>query len=329
MDLSTNLQRIEADMEDNEIQKLNIDDAATNRMIEEEVLKAKIRKLIDEPKPDSVFKKFSSNPLTTIFLGFLLTVVAGAAITSYFGLKQKEFEHKLNVEQEEKKRIQDRLDKLVEQQRNDILKIQDHSYEERQKDFAFQRELLQKQTEQNRGFSNELNKTRIEKIAEVWQKIYEFEAAYQLATSKYDLLLEKTFKRLGGSLPILIDREFDKSLFESFTDKAADTNEVNDLFNSSTILQKSLIDSLSKNRFWLGEEYYRKINDYIGLSISYMESLKDIIEDPDLFLFRKVRNGLEYIKQKDIAEKEKKRKFREREKARLTIIAIRNKLLAE
>jgi hypothetical protein len=157
-------------------------------VITDEVLRNRIRVLIDEekkPKP-SIWQRFSTHPLTIVFLSFLLSIPLGGFLTNHYTNKQQE---------------------LMRQ----------------------------------RSFSDELNKIRIQKIGEVWEQIDRTE-------SDVDLLLERVNKASALKTP---RAEIEKDI------------------DNITSLVKEELAIINKNRFWLGEQTYNQIEEYLHITGSY------------------------------------------------------------
>lgn len=100
-------------------------------VIADEVLRHRIRSLIEEKPRASRLQSFSTHPLVIALVvavvGFLLTVIVGGLLTYYYTLRQK--------------------------------------------DIDYQRALQQQELASRRSFSDELNKIRIQKIGGVWEQL--------------------------------------------------------------------------------------------------------------------------------------------------------------
>jgi hypothetical protein len=103
-----------------------------------------------------------------------------------------------------------------------------------------------------RSFSAELNKMRVEKISQVWEKIYQLEAAYdesdRMTMDYYASAKTKSLEEGRAVYQRLIMDPVTKSVGP---------------------LQIELEQLLIKNRFWLGEEMYREIYYYLNASGEY------------------------------------------------------------
>ena len=105
-------------------------------------------------------------------------------------------------------------------------------YTLKQKDIDYQRAIQQQELASRRSFSDELNKIRIQKIGGVWERLDKNEVLL-------DALLEKA-------------------------DKASDSDEqrnrnvdaINNLIREDRI-------TVNENRYWLGEQNYDRLNDYL------------------------------------------------------------------
>lgn len=143
-----------------------------------------------------------------------------------------------------------------------------------------------------RNFSFQLNQKRVEKISEVWEKVYLYEAATEI-----DIQQSKT-KRL-----YIEPREFTDEEFKRATNET--TQNIRQAYKQSDSLRHELINLTNKNRFWLGEESYSEIQNY-------------------------VENTMEYLYAIENRDEKKVHQFSEkREKSRASIKQIRDKLLEE
>jgi hypothetical protein len=89
-------------------------DPDVSSVITDEVLRNRIRVLIEEekkPKP-SKFQSISTNPLTLVVLSFLLTGLLGGLLTYYYTAKQQELDFHRNIQQQELVRQQSFSDEL-------------------------------------------------------------------------------------------------------------------------------------------------------------------------------------------------------------------------
>jgi hypothetical protein len=60
--------------------------------IQDEVLKSRIRRFIDEKPASRFFHRLSTNPLVSVITAFILTGLLGGFLTNYYNSKQKELE---------------------------------------------------------------------------------------------------------------------------------------------------------------------------------------------------------------------------------------------
>lgn len=102
-----------------------------------------------------------------------------------------------------------------------------------------------------RSFSDELNKIRIQKIGEVWEQLDKNEA-------EVDDLLDNANQAPGAN------------------------KNVEGAVDSILKLFKEDIDVLNKNRFWLGEQTYNRIKDYLDIEGRY--SLDKLLGKPGIDL---------------------------------------------
>lgn len=111
-----------------------------------------------------------------------------------------------------------------------------HIYTLQQKDIDYNRGIQQLELTSQRSFSDELNKIRIQKIGEVWEHI-------DKNTVILDGLLEKLSKPS-----------------DSNNQKNQNVDAINSLIQEDRVI-------INKNRFWLGEQNYNKIKEYLDKNI--------------------------------------------------------------
>jgi hypothetical protein len=157
---------------------------------------------------------------------------------------------------------------------------------------SFATNLVEK-IKSERSFSIQLNRMRVEKISEVWEKVYLFESATETAI--------KGLRSKSLNEP----REFSGEEAERVVEE--DRKFFKNLFRQSDSLHSDLIDLANKNRFWLGEESYSEIQNYIASTLDYLYALED----------------------KPVNDEKVRRFSEKREKSRASIKKIRDKLLEE
>jgi len=157
---------------------------------------------------------------------------------------------------------------------------------------SFATNLVEK-IKSERSFSVQLNRMRVEKISEVWEKVYFYESATEAAI--------KGLRSKPPNEPLeFSDKEVERVLEE-------DRKFLKKLFKQSDSLHSELIDLANKNRFWLGEESFSEIQNYIESTVNYLYAIED----------------------KPVNEEKAQKLSEKREKFRASIRQIRDKLLEE
>jgi hypothetical protein len=172
--------------------------------------------------------------------------------------------------------------------------------------FGLLASLLIERYKSTQSFSEELNKLRVEKIAEVWESVFIYE-------SKIDRLYSELLNTTSSNI--------------------RDLNHIDSIFSARIdFLEKERIRIMElgdKNRFWIGESSYEDIKNYLvltsGLSgIIHLWNLEQMEEDikrqePLTHDYNIMLNEIQtYKKALEI-----------RKQARMSIIKIRDKLLKE
>jgi TolA-binding protein len=266
---------------------------------EDEIFRAQVRQIIDIPVDSSTLGKLSKNPLVSIILSFLLMGVAGASLTYYFNGKLKNLEIDRNTKQrqfelERDERLKELTDQKTEYQRN-----LDRERAERKEEVEYQRNIQRRELEREHSFSDELSKTRVAKIAEVWEKVSLYETATEERIKSYD--------RLRRTVTGMFMKEDEKAKEES------------NLLEQWRHSYKESTEVLTKNRFWLGEDNYQQISTYLETTQTYLITLKD-------YSFCRLRGkySCENLKELEGGLKEYAQR---REHLRQNIIQIKNNLL--
>ncbi|HEX8088174.1 MAG TPA: hypothetical protein VF762_04935 [Blastocatellia bacterium] len=172
--------------------------------IPDEVLRLRIRRLIQDPGPTPPWKRALNSPLFSILVTFALTGLVGTYLAYYYNGKQAELEYK--------------------------------------------RSLYLKDLESGRSFADELNKIKLTKIAEVWEKVYLYEASVEEVMRQV---------KVSSNAPL----EGDVVLSEGQGLKAA--------YDQSKALRKEAIDALNRNRLWLEDDSYYKLKEYADIIFDY------------------------------------------------------------
>lgn len=160
-------------------------------LITDEVLRHRIRSLIEEKPAPSWLHRFLNHQLFLTAIGFLLTGVIGGFLTYYYGVKQK--------------------------------------------DLDYHRALQQQELASQRSFSDELNKMQVQRIGEVWEQV-----------DKNEVLLDDLLEK---------------------ADKAANAEQKNQAVDAiNNLIQEDRI-VINKNRFWIGEQYYNRFQDYLDKNV--------------------------------------------------------------
>jgi len=105
--------------------------------------------------------------------------------------------------------------------------LTDH-YSNKQKDLEYQRSIYLKDRERERSFADELNKVRVSKIGEVWEKVDVYEAGAKGVMQKISVETQST----PAQGRIIISQSIAKDLAESLR------------------LKTELLGLLDKYRFW-------------------------------------------------------------------------------
>jgi hypothetical protein len=308
------------------------DESAINNLkasdvVEDEVLRFRIRKLIDEPPPASTWKRLSANPLASVIVGFLLTGLIGGLLTNYYNIKQKELEAQRTKEQRESDRLREEqqreLDRKREDERRESDRLRagqqqqsDQVYQERQKEIDFQRALQQRESERLRdvrqkeleyqrsvqqrelerekSFADELNKIRVAKIGEVWETIYAMDSEIERYIHWIKELekLNKVISQLKNTESLEKFRPRVEEQISKSSDRVAN-------------LAEKATDLTAKNRFWLGEENYTEIIGYIRASYEYAIAIagSDKERQKEMYVLRnKARQSIINIRKKFLIE---------------------------
>ena len=300
--------------------------------ISDEVLRSRIRELIEEKPAESLFKRFSTNPLAAVIIGFLLTGLIGGFLADYYNRKQKELETQRTNEQRESDRMREDQQRELDRKREDDKRESDRRYQERQKEIDSerakqqretdrqkdlrqkeledQRSLQQRELQREKAFADAISKKRVDKIGEVWEQVYVYEAeaqhtfqAVQYEREKYrdvsealdfeDDILQKKRKderrtqgQVSPETEIAIKKNLDK-FKKAFNEYDQATKS---LFEKFTIEDKKLKDLLNRNRFWIGEESYALIGKYTNATSGYI--FTDPKEEQKRELYLQTRESL-------------------------------------
>jgi hypothetical protein len=170
-----------------------------------------------------------------------------------------------------------------------------NNFNAKQAELEYQRNIHLKELESERSFADELNKIKLNKIAEVWEKLYLYEAAVEEVMEQ--VVEVKGNAALQGKT--LLKPEGNAAPQGQFILRLG--NNTGKTFEQGKALQKEVLTVLSKNRLWLEDDSYYKIKEYVEVIYNYYFAKKS---------------------QEDIKKWEEKR-----EQARDSINQIREKML--
>jgi hypothetical protein len=123
-----------------------------------------------------------------------------------------------------------------------------NNYNSKQAELEYQRNINLKELESERSFADELNKIRLSKLAEAWEKVYLYEAAVEDVMQQ--VKVRSDAPREGAVV----------------VPSGLDLKKVNE---QSRSLHKEVLDVLSKNRLWLEDDTYYKLKEYADIILDY------------------------------------------------------------
>ena len=140
----------------------------------------------------------------------------------------------------------------------------------------------QARVQHERSFADEINKTRVNRIGEVWQKVDVYDARVGSLTQQMTVTPPQT---PGESPRIEIPNSQQRAVAERF--------------EQNVRLHEELLGVLDQNRFWLGEPLYKEIKNYAETSYEYSIALKqggqtELVEERR----RKSRTELDQIRER-------------------------------
>ena len=107
------------------------------------------------------------------------------------------------------------------------------------------------------SFISEINKTRVQRIAEVWEKLYLYEARNALLYEQTILYLNKQKTNISSH-----DNNQANGLITTSNNSLSNDDRLNISLQSE---YNDIVAMLNKNRFWIGEESYRSLMNYTKL----------------------------------------------------------------
>lgn len=262
-----------------------------SQLIDDEVLRTRVRTLIEEKPPTSGLRRFLLHPLTTVAITFLLTGLAGAAVANHYYEKQKKFEFNLDEQKRqvdfERQQHQAQLQAIQRQseagldfQRRLNLQQLQNADEAHQQALDHQRTINREALAREGNFSVELAREKLKALSEVWASIYAYETEFARAQQRYEKVIREKKKSIAdGTDPELataaifrdpvIGKIMRRSLAWAIAFAAA-ARQAPEIFKASSDKYDSLSAAVNKNRFWLDEDNYRVITDYISATRSYI-----------------------------------------------------------
>jgi len=181
-------------------------DANTTQTITDAVLLSRIIKLIDQPTPAPWWRRALRSQLFSLAFSLIL----GFSLTGLVGTYLTSY------------------------------------YNRKQAELDHQRTINLKELEHERSFADELNKTRVAKIAEVYERFFVYEASVEDAMEGINVKSDS---------PGQVD----------FVLAAGREKDLKDALERSRDARKELLAVLNKNRAWLEDDNYNKIQRYAKL----------------------------------------------------------------
>jgi hypothetical protein len=231
------------------------------RIVDDEVLRARIRKIADEPAPPSKWKAFSTSPLTGIVLGFVLTGILGASLTYWYNTKQADLIYQRAEEDRKTDHFREDLKRQSDREYNELQKARDAENNRLQKERDAVLAAQQQELAREQSFYDAVNKRAVEKIAEVWESVYAFQRDNQVLVAKSLELLDE----VGNNVPSDDDDQLVKRILDDRI--KAKEKEIAAMDEVDKKLRNQMEDVLERNRFWMGEDVYAEIQKYDKASV--------------------------------------------------------------
>lgn len=105
----------------------------------------------------------------------------------------------------------------------------------------------QAEVQRQRSFVDELNKIRLNKMGDVWEKVYLYEASVNDVMQQFEVSMRESNVQL----------------------RIPPGNDVLKHHEKSESLHDELVDVLNKNRFWIADENYQDIQGYANATYDY------------------------------------------------------------
>lgn len=226
--------------------------------VDDEVLRSRIRTLIDEKPASSFFQRISTNPLTAIVIGFLLTGVIGGFLTNYYSTKQKELEVQRTEQERESDRLRDEQQRELDRKREDdrrksdeirgdLQRESDRLYQIRQKDNEYERTVQQRESDRLKDirqkaieYQRALQQRESERLRDVRQKGSEEQLRKRELIERLDLEIGYRFSQVQIQLFSLVDQSVENYPFL----QSKGENDVRNILNSLSQPTKGDIISL-------------------------------------------------------------------------------------
>lgn len=218
--------------------------------IEDEVLRSRIRDLIAAKPAPSSFQRISTNPLTSVIIGFLLTGFIGGVLANYYNNKQKELETQRTKAQRESDRL-----------REDQQRESDRLNQERQKDNEYQRTIQQRESERLKDvrqkdieFQRAIQQRESERLRDIRQKGSEERLKNKELIARLDLEIGHRFSQIQIQLASIVVWEGDEHPFPFQPGKGE-----NDV--------KAIIDSLAQPPTAISPSLYQEFSNLSTLAL--------------------------------------------------------------
>ena len=225
---------------------------------------ARLRQARRRKHTDSLLERISGNQLINVIVGFLLTGLVGAWLTNYYTTQQRVLDEKRLDDRIRGDRLYQANQKLIDIDR-EKRDIERRRAEDRFQSYAdAKRATDQRKWEIRRAYMDDLNKTRVLKIAAVWEKVFHYDATAAKLMKNYD------GARLAQQLAALILKsqrtDINQDNFLDDPDIGPQVRALNDPYIRLELQAREVVDLVDTNRFWLGGRRYMQVLQYVAAS---------------------------------------------------------------
>lgn len=214
----------------------------------------------------TLLERLSSNQLVNVLIGFVLTGIVGLGLTNHYADKQRVLDQRRLDDRIHADRIYQEGQKKMDVEREIREKARARLEDQEQRKEDALRSRVQREWELRRAYVDELNKTRVLKIAEVWEKVFLYDAAISKATSEQAIQTQAVALQKIGQLLVDYPQIMNEEQAKNDPVLGPQIRRILEPYTAAEDSANQVAEIADRYRFWLGDKRYSQISQYLSMS---------------------------------------------------------------